>query len=679
MKRDRYSGKIINERYELLRLIDEGGMGAVYLGRDLKLGRKAAVKFLHSELTAGEASVKRFYREAQAASAVYHPNIISIFDVGVSEWGEPYLVMEYLTGETLAGLLKRRKTFDSAAALGVLEPALRGLGAAHEQSIIHRDLKPENIFVVRIPDGAPIVKLIDFGISKFSESDQPQLTRTGALLGTPSYMSPEQARGKGEFDQRSDLYSIGVILYLMLSGDHPFVGQSYNDLIINILTEPPRDPFLINPNFPRDLAPIVQKLLEKEPDKRYPDCKAVLAALETLEAYGKRQAALADLALEMPAENFATGDLGDGEFKRAEKEPDDLAATVFAKMGPDDKPSKEVPPAVSDTAVPPIETQEMSWDSIPSRIPPPRRRSEERRSPWPTILMLVILFAAGIAVVLGADLLYSSDTTATDQDEETAALREKLTSMQENTQSSTDLRTDSTAVVNGADAESSENTTTETKLPDSDSSTDAPKDTVDSAEGAIPALAVTETDGAADLTASVNPPDTRAVPPPKNSVPGESERRTTSENEKPSAVSGKPDKEKMSGETTDLPPNLPASNPSSVEPESVSPNPFESGPNPFESGTRSLSPQKVDRLVDAESSRIQNCYDMARISAPTLSGQLELVVGMAGEKVQVSVQKNELTPYLASCVERVILSITPPPNDGTLVEILKEFNFRTAE
>lgn len=206
-----YSGRTLENRYSVTKLLGKGGMGSVYLGHHVKIGKRVAVKFLHAQFTSSPELVKRFYREAQAASMVQHSNIIKVMDVGVSDSGEPFLVMEYLEGESLAEMLKRKGILDIGAACGVLEPALLALSAAHDSGIIHRDLKPENIFMVHEESGFSGVKLIDFGISKFTgPGDQSQLTQTGTLLGTPAYMAPEQVRGDKDIDRRADIYSMGV-------------------------------------------------------------------------------------------------------------------------------------------------------------------------------------------------------------------------------------------------------------------------------------------------------------------------------------------------------------------------------------------------------------------------------------------------------------------------------------
>ena len=212
-----YEGSVLNNKYRLIRLLGKGGMGAVYLGQHIIIGKSVAVKFLHAEFAAKKEVVKRFYREAQAAAAIGHDNIIDVLDVGISDTGEPYLVMEYLEGESLAALIQRKGVLDLSCACGIMEPVLQALFAAHSKGIVHRDLKPENIFLAHRPGGVPKIKLIDFGISKVTQAGSGEkLTQTGSVMGTPAYMSPEQARGSSDLDHRADIYSTGVILYEML-------------------------------------------------------------------------------------------------------------------------------------------------------------------------------------------------------------------------------------------------------------------------------------------------------------------------------------------------------------------------------------------------------------------------------------------------------------------------------
>jgi len=310
MSQPDYSGQTLEGRYRIERLLGSGGMGAVYEGRHVIVGKRVAVKFLHSEFASNEEVLKRFYREAQAAAAIGHKNIIDILDVGISPQNEPFLVMEYLEGEDLENMLQRTGPLSVEAACGILEPTLLALEAAHAKGIVHRDLKPANIFLVHNDGNAPTVKLIDFGISKFTGGNkESRLTRTGSLLGTPAYMSPEQARGVGEIDHRSDLYSMGVILYQMLTGALPFDGENYNALLINVLTTEARRPRELNPSIPADVETVVLRQLKKSPEERSQSAKGMLEELNEVSAFAERASGLSLLGTKI-RRGFAGGDLG---------------------------------------------------------------------------------------------------------------------------------------------------------------------------------------------------------------------------------------------------------------------------------------------------------------------------------------------------------------------------------
>ncbi len=339
-----YSGKVLNDRYTLSRLLGRGGMGSVYIGKHNIIGKKVAVKFLHAEFANSEEVLKRFYREAQAAASIGHKNIIDVMDVGVSQDGEPYLVMEYLEGEDLDGMLDRNGVIDLPTACGIMEQALLALGAAHDAGIIHRDLKPGNIFLVHQKNEAPLVKLIDFGISKFTQlTGQEKLTQTGSLLGTPSYMSPEQAMGSADIDARADIYAMGVIFYQMLTNELPFEGENYNELLVNVLTNPPRPPSEAYADFPIDAEPVVMKELSKDPADRSQNAEEFIAALKTLGAYTERQEGLTLLGTAIKPNSFAGGDLGS-----AITAEEVSAVDVLAKMA-----QKGTPGGWSDTSNPP--------------------------------------------------------------------------------------------------------------------------------------------------------------------------------------------------------------------------------------------------------------------------------------------------------------------------------------
>ncbi|MCK9459250.1 MAG: serine/threonine protein kinase [Proteobacteria bacterium] len=324
-----YSGLTLADKYHLTTLLGQGGMGAVYRGEHVVIGKKVAVKFLHADLAGNEEVVKRFYREAQAAAAIGHDSIIDVMDVGVSPNGEPYLVMEYLEGESLGDMLARTGPIDLSAALGVMEPALRALAAAHAKGIVHRDLKPDNIFVVRQSSGPPKIKLIDFGISKFAEGGGEKLTQTGSVMGTPAYMAPEQARGASALDHRADLYSMGVILYEMLTQKLPFAGGNFTELIINILTNDPIPPAQAYPGFPAEATGIVMRALAKNPADRFESAEAMIAELAVLTAYSGRQERLTRIAADARKTTFAGGSLGE---KPSSASGTDVAKNVLSQV-----------------------------------------------------------------------------------------------------------------------------------------------------------------------------------------------------------------------------------------------------------------------------------------------------------------------------------------------------------
>ncbi|MEM9874275.1 MAG: serine/threonine-protein kinase, partial [Myxococcota bacterium] len=233
-------GEIIDGKYRIVRPIGEGGMGAVYEGENTRIKRRVAIKVLHAAVAEKTEVVRRFEREAQAAGTIGSEHIVEVLDLGNLPSGERFMVMEYLDGEDLTQRIERLGRLTPEQSLPLLLEVLAGLAAAHEAGIIHRDLKPDNIFILTSKAGrADFVKILDFGVSKFSSlDDEMSMTRTGAVMGTPYYMSPEQAKGS-PIDARSDLYSVGVVLYQMLTGRVPFNAGSFNELLFKIALESP--------------------------------------------------------------------------------------------------------------------------------------------------------------------------------------------------------------------------------------------------------------------------------------------------------------------------------------------------------------------------------------------------------------------------------------------------------
>jgi serine/threonine-protein kinase len=270
--------------YRITQLLGEGGMGAVYLAEHPGIGRKAAVKVLHPELTRHTDMAARFFNEARAANAIHHPGIVEVFDFGTLPTGVSYIVMELLQGESLAGRLRKGGPLQMAAALEYATQAAAALGAAHKEGIVHRDLKPDNLYLVPDPrnPGREMIKVLDFGIAKLAgDPDAPGSvkTRTGTIMGTPVYMSPEQCRGTKEVDHRTDIYALGVILYEMLCGAPPFVSEGHGELIHLHISAPPPPPRSKNPAIPERLEAVVLRALVKDPAHRFQTMAELARAL----------------------------------------------------------------------------------------------------------------------------------------------------------------------------------------------------------------------------------------------------------------------------------------------------------------------------------------------------------------------------------------------------------------
>jgi len=273
--------------YHVVSQIGEGGMGVVYLARHVTLGRNAAVKVLRPELTANREIAARFFNEARAATAVRHAGIIEVFDFGFLEDRSAYIIMEFLEGESLAARI-RRGPLSISTALIVVRAIARALQAAHEHSIVHRDLKPDNVFLVPDADlpGGERIKLLDFGIAKLASVGETTHTRTGAVMGTPTYMAPEQCRGAGSVDHRADLYALGCVAYEMVCGTPPFVAEGVGDLIASHLHFQPEPLRTRRLDVPVEVEALVLRLLQKDPQARPQSAGDVVQAIDRLVAAG---------------------------------------------------------------------------------------------------------------------------------------------------------------------------------------------------------------------------------------------------------------------------------------------------------------------------------------------------------------------------------------------------------
>ncbi|HXJ22033.1 MAG TPA: serine/threonine-protein kinase [Polyangia bacterium] len=291
------------DRYTLVRMLGRGGMGAVYEARHATLSRRFALKFLLPELAANREILRRFENEAKAAGALEHPNLAAVTDFGRAPDGAPYIVMEFLQGEDCARLLKREGALPVPRAVNIVVQACRGLALAHQAGIVHRDLKPENLFVTTAGDGGDLVKVLDFGIAKLMVSDASVVTGTGATFGTAFYMSPEQARGAGEVDARTDVWSLGVVLYELLSGRKPFVGEQFLQVIHQILSAEPPALGTLRPALPARLTAIVERTMAKEVTARVPSVTALAEELGSL--IGAGLAGSGPIAQRSPSEAMA--------------------------------------------------------------------------------------------------------------------------------------------------------------------------------------------------------------------------------------------------------------------------------------------------------------------------------------------------------------------------------------
>jgi serine/threonine protein kinase len=273
-------GKTLAGRYKLIKMIGQGGMGSVFQGQDLQMSNKVvAIKILAPHLVSDEKQVLRFEQEARAANQLRHPNTISVLDFGRSD-AHIYMALEFLTGETLTAVLKRGR-LDTTRCMYMVRQVLKSLAEAHSKGIIHRDLKPDNIFVCDIYGEKDFIKVIDFGIAKFLEAGGAELTQAGKMFGTPRYLSPEQAQGL-PLSPASDLYSLGVILFEMLTGRPPFVAEDPIAVAIKHVQEPPPRFADVDPDLyvPDELDHLVFKMLSKKAVQRHQSAEEVLEAID---------------------------------------------------------------------------------------------------------------------------------------------------------------------------------------------------------------------------------------------------------------------------------------------------------------------------------------------------------------------------------------------------------------
>ncbi len=263
-------GSIVAERYHILKKLGEGGMGTVYLAEHVKMGRKAALKVMNPGMNTDADAIARFNREAANASRLNHPNVCGIYDFGETSDGLIYLAMEFIEGESLTSLIEKNGYLAAPRAASIIHQAADALAVAHDYGIVHRDLKPDNIMIAKGRDGSDLVKVVDFGIAKASSSDAQKVTKTGLVVGTPEYMSPEQLAGD-KLDGRSDIYSLGLVAFNCLTGLLPFPSNSAQEAMIMRLTDQPKTLAEMKPDiqWPAELQAVMDKVLARDAELRY--------------------------------------------------------------------------------------------------------------------------------------------------------------------------------------------------------------------------------------------------------------------------------------------------------------------------------------------------------------------------------------------------------------------------
>ena len=319
-------GSVVDNRYDIVRPLGSGGMGEVYLARDRTLGRDVALKILRSQFAGDRESAERFKREALSAARLSHPSIVQVYDRGDTEDGSSYIAMEYVPGGTLKERITEEGPLDARLAASYGYQVAEALGAAHAKGIVHRDIKPQNVLITA-PGQA---KVADFGIARAASAAGDSHTQTGTVMGTAGYMSPEQALGRPA-TPKSDLYSLGVVLYEAVTGTLPFTAENPIAVSMKHVNEAPRPPRDLNPDVPEGMNAVVMKLLSKAPEDRYPDADALAEDLWRVRgglAAGAEEAKTVETPLRKPAPTTRQAPVAPARRKRS-RAPFLLAAVLL--------------------------------------------------------------------------------------------------------------------------------------------------------------------------------------------------------------------------------------------------------------------------------------------------------------------------------------------------------------
>ena len=341
-------GAIVADRYRILEKLGEGGMGTVYLAEHVKMGRMSAIKVISKSLTQDADAIARFNREAANASRINHPNVCAIYDFGETEDGVIYLAMEFIQGESLTDLINREGALAPKRAADIARQTAEALEAAHEFGIVHRDLKPDNIMITKTRGGLDLAKVVDFGIAKAAGGDEKQnVTKTGLVVGTPEYMSPEQLSGDA-VDGRSDIYSLALVFFRMLTGTLPFQADTAQEVMIKRLTDEPlklKDA-LPEGTFPVALQQIMDRALQRMPSDRY------ASAAEFGADIASTASAMADVAPALDVDG-ATQIIDTSKTNDGRAGPEAGAGTGATEVIPDTRVSQQARKPTPDTPMPP--------------------------------------------------------------------------------------------------------------------------------------------------------------------------------------------------------------------------------------------------------------------------------------------------------------------------------------
>ena len=401
------TGELVSGKYRILRLIGDGGMGSVYEARHEQLGIPVALKFLRSDIAERPGLAARFLQEARVSATLNSPHVAHVTDVDIASNGSPYLVMELLSGESLQSLLDRRGHLSRDESLDFALQILVGLDTAHALGVVHRDLKPDNVFVTPTP-GGPLLKLIDFGIAKLRESHEfkKELTSAGVVMGTPEYMAPEQLYAAHEVDARADIYSLGVMLFEMLSGTRPADGDDVERIVGRVLTGEVKRLGTLMPDLPPGLVQTIETAMHPDRDARFPSADALRLALTPFAGTLSRAGELArvmpptgHMPVHSPASAASAAPAPPVAARPTSGLPDTLDGPPASQVPRTLPPDGNGPPARGTEIaahVPPL----AAAPPLAGPTPRPIQRRKKRRSGWLIAVLAVSCLALGAGLVV---------------------------------------------------------------------------------------------------------------------------------------------------------------------------------------------------------------------------------------------------------------------------------------